>query len=414
MQKIKYKMHTDKVSCDYIRRSLLGKFLQYVKDNTELFNKYIKYYYNTTDNPYDTNGSLTSQCWQTTRTMKYLLSNTELDMLDIELEPLLKCKIIDNKLVVNNNNVDYKYIYNSIDNIFNNPDTINVCIYVSGNSDDDENTIFPGHVFNIILDKAPNPKNINVRPIFIVQSFIYKYTMKIWTTNDLNDVKSLLSKYINIFLSTTDKFTLQDEVLARQLFGIPDITDYNNVRLVNRPKLQNLIIEKPTYFDYNSIKSRILNLVRLCNNNIGYYEDYINSFKLLIKQKGYKYNFYNEKDKNLIYKIISIIHNDSKYFFIQECKYDCKILNIYNQKFNQIITMNKDNKIESIKNINSLYNITIPLFIQIIEDINKFKKILENYENFNKKLDEYIYFDSTKKGELLYNNTPVNKSQCYI
>ena len=341
MQKeITYRMHTDKLSCQYIIQSQLGKFLKYVKDNTELFNKYIKYFYDSTENPYDTEGSLTSQCWQTTRTTKYLLSNTDMHSFDIELEGLYKFKMIDNDLTMNGKKIDYNTIIECIDNVFNTPERTNVCIYVSGNSDDNDITIFPGHVFNIILDEAPNKNNINIRPIFVVQSFIYKYTMKIWATNDLTDIKELLLKYIKIFLNDSDIYTLEDEMVAKQLFGIPEFTDYSGKRLVGRTKYRNFTIEKPTHFDFSTIENKINNLIELCDIHINYYKNTLNTYLSLIKVKGYDYTKYNENEQKIIHNIISIVYNDSKFFFIQDCKSECKVLNVYNQQFNNIIKVN--------------------------------------------------------------------------
>jgi hypothetical protein len=407
-----YRMHSDKIACDYIKHSKLGKFLKYVKNNTEMFNKYIKYFYDSTENPYDTEGSLTSQCWQTTRTLKYLLSNNSLSDFNIDLEPLYSFKIEDEQLTLNNGNISRDEMIRIFDKVFDTSDMLNVCIYIAGNSDDNDITIFPGHVFNIVLDKAPDPSRPNIRPIFIVQSFIYKYTMKIWATNDLDDVKELLLNYTRIFLNGDEKFTLEDEKIARQLFGIPDITDYHNVRLVDRDKFRNFKIEKQTHFDYNSIMQRILNLSELCDYHIDYYKKNVKYYNSVIDKKGVDYNSYDSSEKEIINKIISIVYNDSKYFFIQDCTKKCKIMNIYNQKFDNIIVRNSDNKIEYIKDYKTLYNVSINIFKQIIHDIKKFKRILLEYKDFENNTIDYIYFDVNRKGVILYNDSPVNVGIC--
>jgi hypothetical protein len=100
--------------------------------------------------------------------------------------------------------------------------------------------LFPGHVFNVIVSSETN--DYVCRNIYIVQSFIYAYNLKIFWTNDINDLSEFIGKYMDLFLEPFNlEFTQEEDEIAKQIFGTP-LLDFEGNSLVGREKPEEIEI----------------------------------------------------------------------------------------------------------------------------------------------------------------------------
>jgi hypothetical protein len=88
---------------------------------------------------------------------------------------------------------------------------------------------FPGHVANILFQVNPDGSLYTL----LVQSFIYKYNMKIIYLGDNAD--RYFKTIYDLFLNGSPVFSYSDEVLYRYLFGA-EMTSYDGTSLVGRSK----------------------------------------------------------------------------------------------------------------------------------------------------------------------------------
>lgn len=302
-KKNNYRMILQKTKCESIPNSQLGLILMYLRKYSSEFNRYLKYFYKSSTNPYDVLLSLCSQCVQTSNLMNFIFSNPEEYIIfdDNKFIPLSP-KITITKILESNTlkvsgltGTDIESLLEQIVTLFDNINGINIAVRIPHSSG------FPGHRFNII--KEPG----NDKPIYITQSSIYEYTLKLWVTNDKTDIKEFLRIYFNMILDDSPIFTETDIKMLKQVSGSPS-TEYRGKNFVGleKPKFLQFGISN---FTFKTIDRRFNTLQYECKKNLLFYE---NILKILNSD-----NLFNVI--NIISKSISRILIDSNHFYKKAC-----------------------------------------------------------------------------------------------
>lgn len=415
----KYKMHLERDSCEPILNDLTGTTLEYLKNNSSVFNRYIKYIFKTSKNPYTITKSLCSQCVQTSNVMNYVFSDPEKDRYPIEIQPDITITRDMNTLISSfSNGVLYK------DNITN-PKELDDFVEEKANmlvtlfKDEEQGTncvirvphsemrykgkiitAFAGHRFNIIVSPKTETKH---RPIYVAQSSLGDYTLKIWVTNDFDDIKEFFKTYFYMIFNNSPEFTPSDIKLLKKVSGVPKPTGHNSINLLGIPKPTFISMTILT-FTSESINERIFGLANIIQEK---YEDYDELESRLTEGDA-------EERSKIFFKILK----DSKDFYPTIC--DSIACEEASPKINKLLTVYKS-YVQSGKKqgsfLNTFVNSNMDLIMSIIDyyiyDLNEFYKILLSYSGFDGSND-FIYFESDPrcKGSLPYATSASRISNC--
>jgi len=415
----KYKMHHERDSCDSILNEPTGTTLEYLKNNSSVFNRYIKYIFKTSKNPYTITKSLCSQCVQTSNVMNYVFSDPEKDRYPIEIQPDITITRDMNTLISSfSNGLVYK---DTITNQKELDDFVeeraNILITLFKDEEQGTNcvirvphsemrykgkiiTAFAGHRFNVIV----SPKTDNkYRPIYVAQSSLGDYTLKIWVTNDFDDIKEFFKTYFYMIFNNSPEFTPSDIKLLKKVSGVPKPTGHRSINLLGVPK-PTFISMTILNFSTESINERIFRLANIIQDK---YEEYDELESRLTGGDA-------EERSKILFKIL----RDSKDFYPTVC--DSIACEEASPKINKLLTVYKS-YVQSGKKqtsfLNSFVNSNMDLIMSIIEyytyDLNEFYKILLSYSGFDGSND-FIYFESDPrcKGSLPYATSASKLSNC--
>lgn len=147
---------------------------------------------------------------------------------------------------------------------------------------------FPGHVFNILITKETR----DIVHIFICQSFIYSYNMKLFYTNDFKDLEKYLKNLSTLFYNSGSTFSSEDEVLYRRVFGA-DMVNYQleNIAPLNISKPTSINV-KLTESNYDILNNSLMECYKLLKN----FKIVINEFYILDDIDRYYSKIYCEDD----------------------------------------------------------------------------------------------------------------------
>jgi hypothetical protein len=281
---------------DTVKDSLLGCILLKIAKNGRELNKFLNLFNikQSKDDWVSTKrGGLQSRCAQTSDVLDSLFNgvinidtklyvNPSVNLLPI----LLHTKVKNEEALLSITNPEYfENVINLLKKYNYNHKIVNLKIGIPRSGEKGKG--FPGHVFNILITKE-NEHNIH---IFICQSFIYTYNMKLFYTNDFKDLEKYLRNMSNLFYKSSSTFTLDDEVLYRRIFGA-DMVNY---------QLQNLA-------SFDILKPKTIN-VKLTESNYDIlYNSFNQCYKLLDEFKSVIDEFYSLDDIDRYYS--KVYHED--------------------------------------------------------------------------------------------------------
>ena len=140
---------------------------------------------------------------------------------------------------------------------------VNITFDVNGAFEDNGKPYFPGHIFNILINKNTNSYKL-------LQSFLYNYTARDYTHSETS-IREVFSKYYEIFVLPLGMKFVSSDSGYDLMKNWKDITDTDNFGYPNRP---NILGECRPKFMYYSIKYQtedeyfktyMNNIVRLLN-----------------------------------------------------------------------------------------------------------------------------------------------------
>jgi hypothetical protein len=426
-------------ACNSIIDSQLGMILLYLKNNASLFNRYIKYFFSTRANDYTMMKSLCTQCVQTSNMINYVLSTDEeylfeeggFKKLDFNYAISRKDDIIttfDNGKINNISTLDIDAFIDKILLEFESPMGVNFGMHVPHTEDEiiqyfgGKSRIvpiqsFPGHRFNIIRAPADEGEN---RPIYVTQSSLHEYILKVWATNDITDIKEMLKIYLNLILSPDKKFKRDDIALVKQVFGSPSVTDSKGKSLLGRTK-PSMIDISITHFTSETIIERFDMLSKYINK-------YINFYKNTIPETLNNFTNYDSKvdTVDVALKLNKLI-KDSGTFYIRACKeIACSVGNRAIEKLKKIYELYnpKHTTPQSIESLRKFVIANMELITSVIDvylkDLYEFLNIVDNFNTYTNpettpySKGDFIYFESIPvcKGKLPYASSASNISNC--
>jgi len=247
-----------------MHKSKLGCILLDLAENGRELNKFFNLALpkNTGKEWYPTErGGLQSRCSQTSEMIDALFNGVEFKNGKLSYTKINY--ILDKQLL---NSVDF-FKFLDLLKTLNYSQIINIKIRIPPTKNPNSKNGFPGHVFNILINQGD---------IFVSQSFIYSYNMKIFYTNDFNELNKYLINFSGLLFSSS-KFQKNDEKFYKNAFGV-DMLNYDNQNLadISIPKPQKMTVRISTS-NFNILQSSIqecikMNLYLKRNMDLSYYK----------------------------------------------------------------------------------------------------------------------------------------------
>jgi hypothetical protein len=190
---------------------------------------------------------LRSQCSTTTNLVNFLLT-------DGKYIPQISGYITDNRDLIK---------FNDTIDTLSDTNMVNITFNVNGSFEDDGRPYFPGHIFNILINK-------NTNSFKLLQSFLYNYTVRDYIYSE-NSIRDVIYKYYDIFIRPLGmKFLNRDNGydLMKLWKDITDTEEYGypsrpNILGECRPKFMSYTLKYQSDNDY--FKTYMNNIVRLLN-----------------------------------------------------------------------------------------------------------------------------------------------------
>lgn len=298
-----------------MHKSKLGCILLDLAENGRELNKFFNLALpkNTGKEWYPTErGGLQSRCSQTSEMIDGLFNGVEFKNGKLSNT---KIKYILDKQILNSKDF-FKFL--DLLKTLNYSEIINIKIRIPPTNNPNNKNGFPGHVFNILINQGD---------IFVSQSFIYSYNMKIFHTNDFNELNKYLMNFVGLLFSS-NTFQKIDETSYKRAFGV-DMLNYNNQNLadISIPK-PNKIHIRISSSNFNILQLSIQECIKM-----GLY------LKRNIDLSYYKKIHYEELKSYLKIKILNKFVDDIIKVFLKI--YDKNGFCLLNDRYNEI----KDGKI---------------------------------------------------------------------
>jgi hypothetical protein len=311
----------------------IGIFLLHLANNISIYAKYFQLIFETSGYCFDIGSELSTQCNHTSDIVNFFLNGINPKTDDIEYNTIIK------KGNYHNNKTEItKYLTRIFDIVIKENEGYNIVI---------QNDV---HIFNIVFYN--NGKNTD---IFIIQSFLSLYKMKVWRTN-YDGIINFLYSYVDYMYDPTRE-------LEQKIFG---------VILDKKETITEIELSPPIKFKYNDIYKN--------NNTI------LKLIDILKSKVYYKYNTtVASKDKDIYMNTIEFFV--IKYFIRQGIDEYGLLYDLYSfdKEIIKHITLTQQNTPIVIKILQEYLN---KIFYVITYDIDRFQSIVNTIKKPTKDYED--------------------------